>query len=161
MSRFTEPLAYEATEIFRGGRTRTLFVDGEAAIELVGARRLIRLTRAFAYDCPRTGRRFEVPVGFECDLGSIPGFARWALSPDDPWAQAYVLHDWLYRTGVVDRATADLILWDALGLPFRAYREGKPEPLRIVCPALYRSLIYRSVRLGGAAAYRPAGLILI
>jgi hypothetical protein len=152
MSSFTVPLLYESTDTFRGGRSRRRMLDGVEVCELVGARRLFRITRGFVYVCERTGLSIPVDEGFLCDLGSIPGFARGWLSPDDPWAAAFVLHDWLYRSKMFDRLTCDLILWDALGLPYRAYDEAD-RMYRVVCPSLARTAIYYAVRAGGRAAY--------
>ena len=131
---------------------RPLFVDGVEVCELTGARRLFRVTQGLAYECERTGRTIRIEDGFVCDLGSIPGLARWWLSPDDPWAQAFVLHDWLYQTRMFDRHTCDLIMWDALGLPYRAYDEAG-RMYRVVCPGGDRTAIYWSVRAGGGSAY--------
>lgn len=150
MSSFTEPLAYCSTDIFAGGRLSPIGIGDE--YELTGGRRMFKLSQGFAYTCGRTLHTFLAPAGFLCDLGSIPGLARFAMSPDDPWAQAFVLHDLLYRSKPVDRATADLIFWDALGLPFRAYGEDD-ELYRILCPKVYRSAIYYAVRLAGAKAW--------
>jgi hypothetical protein len=131
---------------------RPLFVGGAEVSELTGARRLFRVTRGSSYECERTGTTIRLGEGFICDLGSIPGFARWWLSPDDPWAQAFVLHDWLYRTRLFDRRTCDLILWDALGLPYRAYDEAG-RMYRVVCPGGERAAIYWAVRAAGGSAY--------
>lgn len=131
---------------------RPLFIDGVEVCELTGARRLFKLTRDLVYQCDRTGATIRVPAGFCCDLGSIPAFARWALSPDDPWAAAFALHDWLYRVRALPRIDCDKILRDALGLPFRAYDE-RGAMFRIVCPAPARLAIYAAVRIGGASSY--------
>lgn len=152
MSSFTEPLNYESTDIFRGGHLRSLKVEGQETWELVGARRIFQVIKPFSYTCNRTNRVYVIPTGFKCDLGSIPKIATVFLSPDDPWAQAYVLHDYLYQMKIVDRKTADLILWDALKLPYRAYDEANKQ-YRIVCPSLYRTAIYQSVNLFGSSAY--------
>ena len=115
--------------------------------ELVGARRMVRITRGFAYRDNRAGLEVVIEPGFLSDLGSIPALARSWLSPNDPWAQAYVVHDKLYELQIVSRKTADLILWDALGLPYRTYRNGVVR--RVICPKLERAAIYSAVRVGG------------
>lgn len=77
-----------------------------------GKGRLWVLDSSLRYHSDRHGD-FEIPRGFECDLSSIPlgglGFAR----PTD-WPQAGVLHDWLYRTGCVERGVADDLYREAL-----------------------------------------------
>ncbi len=60
------------------------------------------------------GRIFEVPVGFDTDLASVPWAfrrvaARWSAS-----ARAATLHDWIYRTAAVERGLADSIFWEGL-----------------------------------------------
>ncbi len=166
MSSFSEPLSYRSTDRFVGGHTRHTVIDTdegpEPATELVGARRVVEITRPFTYTCPRTGCDVTIDYGFATDLGSIPAIARVFLSPDDPWAQAYVVHDWHYDRQIVERRVADAILWDALGVPFRAYTSDDPppdeEPRRVICPAIYRWAIWLAVRIGGR--YRrmhPAG----
>ncbi|MDY8108245.1 DUF1353 domain-containing protein [Fulvimarina sp. 2208YS6-2-32] len=138
MSAYTEPLSYRSTDYWRNGR------------------RLYELEAGFTFYSELAQRSITVPVGFLTDLGSIPAFARWWLSSDDFWAQAYVLHDRLYHTREMDRATADLILWEALGLPYRVYDEDGVMR-RETCPALARSAIYQAVRIGGGPAYQRGG----
>ena len=157
MSLFTEPLSYASTDRFVGGWLfeRRLRIDGrdEKADTLVFSRRIYRVQSPFVYDDHRTGAVITVERGFETDLGSIPALARWWLSPSDPWAQAFVLHDRLYQTQQFARKDADRILLDALKLPFRAYSRGRM--LRVLCPFLERWAIYYAVRLGGAYPKRP------
>ena len=81
-----------------------------------------------------------VPVGFICDLASVPKLFI-ALAPD--WQQSArsgVLHDWLYRTGRLARAAADAMFRAALRSDgvgrFRAWA------------------MYQAVRIGGRRAWR-------
>lgn len=70
------------------------------------------------------GFRHEVPEGTETDLASIPGVlarvpilaAPWCLDLDKTGRsrRPAVLHDDLYATGVVDRKTADNLLYAAM-----------------------------------------------
>lgn len=69
------------------------------------------------------GAVIDVPAGFDSDLGSIPWWARWLISPSDPdCAQAYMLHDWMNKLtagrppqmGVWSSQAAAAILYDAL-----------------------------------------------
>lgn len=100
----------------------------------------------------RNGFFITFPVGEPTDLGSIPQDA-WSLgfSPDGEGAEAYAIHDLLYRTsgtclhnGKVyrtrpapyTRAEADWILRDGLGLCGMS--------------VVRRNLIYAAVRWGGA-----------
>lgn len=62
-----------------------------------------------------------VPVNFRFDLASIPAFARFYISNDNPRVRRpAVIHDWMYakvgRLGrvTVDRSRADKIFYHAL-----------------------------------------------
>lgn len=49
-----------------------------------------------------------VPEGFVTDLGSVPWYFSWLVSRyGEGMTNAYILHDWLYRTGQVSRKDAD------------------------------------------------------
>ncbi|MEY2689723.1 MAG: hypothetical protein RL375_3922 [Pseudomonadota bacterium] len=85
----------------------------------------------------------EVPAGFETDFASIPRLF-WTLvgHPAGRYAQAAVLHDYLYRTGAVPRREAD-----------RTFREAMDV---LGVPAWQRWVMWAGVRVGGWAAYNPA-----
>lgn len=56
-----------------------------------------------------------VPVGFETDLGSVPGIFRWLISPGDgSCAAAFVLHDYLCVITNFSRVVTDAVLFEAL-----------------------------------------------
>ena len=55
-----------------------------------------------------------VPVGFKTDLASIPRPLWFIVPPDGSYTPAAVVHDYLYRTGLTDRATADRIFIEAM-----------------------------------------------
>jgi hypothetical protein len=57
---------------------------------------------------------FVVPKGFVCDLASIPKFITWLVPSWDQTAGAGILHDWLYRTGLLSRLDADALFYEAL-----------------------------------------------
>lgn len=137
MSSYPEPLAYRSTDIWRNGR------------------RLYQVLAGFSFASDLFQMKVEVPTGFRTDLGSIPALVRWWLSPDAPYAQAYVVHDRLYAIQA-DREMADMILWEALGLPYRVYDETGAMH-RVTCPVLKRVAIYWAVRIGGGPAYRRHG----
>lgn len=86
-----------------------------------------------------------VEAGFVTDLASVPRPLYWFLPPDGPWAQAAVLHDWLYSGTYVPRWMADGVLYDAAG----AWLPGWPRVGR-----LQRLALWLGVRIGGGRAYR-------
>jgi hypothetical protein len=66
--------------------------------------------------------KFVVPAGFRSDFASIPSFA-WPIigHPAGEYAQAAVLHDYLYATRIVSREDADGLFLEAmkvLGVPW-------------------------------------------
>lgn len=78
-----------------------------------------------------------VPAGFVTDLASVP---RWALSLIGETAhEASVPHDFAYNLGVMSRALADEMLYEACILA--------------EIPKWKAKLIYAGVRLGGWAHY--------
>jgi hypothetical protein len=136
MSSFTEPLRFENTDRWEGGR------------------RYVRITKAFRYYVGRecSSLYVDIPEGFETDLGSIPRPFWGFVSPDSPWSSAYVLHDWLYRDAGPSRAMCDLILNEALGVPQRV--ETTNGERQVTMPPAQCLAIYRAVRLGGSRAYQ-------
>lgn len=56
----------------------------------------------------------EVPKGFVTDLTSVPRPFWSLLRPDGEYAYAAIIHDYLYWTQPIDRATADSIFWSAM-----------------------------------------------
>lgn len=86
---------------------------------------------------------FLIPAGFETDFASIPR-PLWSLigHPAGRYAQAAVLHDYLYRTHIVRRARADALFREAM------------EALNV--PTWQRWAMWAAVRAGGWWAYRAA-----
>lgn len=87
---------------------------------------------------------YTVPAGFETDFASIPRVF-WTLvgHPAGQYAQAAVLHDWLYRTKAVPRAEADRIFREAMVV--------------LQVPAWQRWAMWAAVRVAGWAAYGTDG----
>lgn len=94
-----------------------------------------------------TGRTVEVPADFVTDFASVPRLLWWLYPPHDHTARAAALHDYLYRTGMVSRAVADLAFLEVMlsdgvrpsrawamyyavrafgWIPFRRYRSKPP-----------------------------------
>lgn len=56
-----------------------------------------------------------VPVGFITDFSSVPRILSWFIAPNDRgFAEAGIVHDWLYRHGPYSQANADLIFRELL-----------------------------------------------
>ena len=96
------------------------------------------LHEKFGFWTPRTGL-IMVPAGFVTDLASIPRLFWNILPPFGKYTRAAIVHDWLYRTQMRTRETADRVLWDGM----------------VACgvPWWQRVIIYQNVRWFGFAAW--------
>jgi hypothetical protein len=97
MSSFTEPVILEVTQ---------------------RDKRPMRLYKGFVYEVgdKGSGRKIEVKAGFYTDLLSGPVVAKWLMNPTGRHVKADILHDFLYRTGIMPRKMADLIYLEAMGV---------------------------------------------
>lgn len=95
------------------------------------------LVQPLAYLSDIAGRAFVVPPGFRTDLASVPRLPLVFLLCGDCSREAAVIHDWLYQSHEVDRATADAVLREASACTG--------------VPAWRRWLMWCGVRLGGAS----------
>lgn len=100
------------------------------------------LLRDFYWDDPLLGM-IKVPKGFIFDGASIPSWA-WSILKIHPFSdeivKAGIVHDFLYRTRVVDRKDADDVLHRILRY------EDKLSSCKIF-------LIYNAVRVAGLEYY--------
>lgn len=87
-----------------------------------------------------SGESYTVPRNFRTDFASIPR-ALWSLvgHPAGRYAQAAVLHDFLYKTAPVSRARADALFLEAMGVLGVRWSQ--------------RWALYLGVRVGGWAAW--------
>lgn len=84
--------------------------------------------------------RIVVPAGSATDLASIPRPLRGILNQNGRSRRAAVLHDYLYRQGIVPRAGADAVFRRALGADGMSW--------------LGRLTYWAGVRLGGWIVWR-------
>jgi len=105
-----------------------------------------RVTAPLVYRSDVAGQTFIVPAGFETDFASVPRAPVAFLLAADSAHEASALHDWLYSTHPVDRASADGILKEA------SIASGVPS---------WRAwLMYWGVRLGGGSHWsKPSGVV--
>jgi hypothetical protein len=89
---------------------------------------------------------YEVPAGFETDFASIPFLLLLLLGPMNGWVSDYgrsaLIHDLLYRTGLVSRPRADATFYTAM------VSEWVLWPTRFT--------MWAAVRCFGWTAYQPA-----
>ena len=109
----------------------------------IGDGRRWRLVEPFEYY--RTGTehlRYEVPAGFVTDFASVPRLLWPILPPYGRYGKAAVLHDWLYRSALVDRDEADFIF---------------KEAMEILGVAQWKTrLLYWGVRIFGAKRFKQS-----
>lgn len=96
------------------------------------------------YDSFVTGITFVVPAGFRTDLASVPRLPLVYWLCGGRANKPATLHDFLYSTGIVPRATADAVFREAMTV--------------VGVPTVYRWLMWAGVRAGGASHYtaKPA-----
>jgi len=95
-------------------------------------------------------RMCKVPVGFNSDLASIPRFLWPILPPTGVYDKAAILHDYLYRRGVVYKLNQG---------PYRPKREEADKIFYSAMKSLdvpwwKRKLMYHSVRAFGSKYYK-------
>ncbi len=88
-------------------------------------------------------RAIRVPPGFITDFASVPRIPIAFLLTGDTAHPAAVVHDWLYTTHEVSRATADAVLQEAAAC--------------VGVPAWRRWLMWAAVRVGGADGWAAPG----
>ena len=99
-----------------------------------------RLLVDLVYSSPLAALTFTVPAGFVTDFASVPRYLPIAFAlTGDTAHRAAVIHDWLYTTHQVDRATADAVLREAA----------------ISCgvPTWRADLLWEGVRIGGSGPW--------
>lgn len=79
------------------------------------------------------------PIGFYTDFASVPRIGIVYAMLGDTAHEPAVIHDWLYYSALTDRATADKVLLEAMGV--------------IGLPWWRRWPIYAGVRVGGWYAW--------
>lgn len=104
------------------------------------------LLRPLAY-VSRSGERFDVHAGFITDFSSYPAFVRAVYGVNDETRYAAILHDYLYRVGIVSRKRADELYREAL--EFCGTRASK------------RSLLFVGLRVGGWRHYKRSKVPLM
>lgn len=81
-----------------------------------------------------------VPTGFKTDFASVPRFFWRVIPPDGQYAQASVLHDFLYNRKIRPRLECDQIFLESM------------EVLGVTW--WKRKVMYRAVRLFGWVAFK-------
>jgi len=107
-------------------------------------RRVAVLRETWFYCSPDNGDLYAVPAGYVTDFASIPAAAKLLFPPFGDWAEAAIVHDWIYDVGAVGgRERADQVFKTAMA----EMGVGKVR----------KTLMYWAVRAGGSGAYKDAG----
>lgn len=101
-----------------------------------------QLLNLFAYRSEVADTVFVVPKGFVTDFASVPRIPVAFLLTGDCAHEAAVIHDWLYTSHEVDRATADAVFREAVELGNPGWRAW---------------LMWAGVRLGGGGSWDATG----
>ena len=80
-----------------------VFVDGDVVVRQVDAKQW-ELRSPWPTREPRAS---PVPTGFRTDFASIPRLVVWLIPRYGLYTRSAILHDYLCKTKVVDRADAD------------------------------------------------------
>ena len=101
-----------------------------------------KLLQPLVYQSDKLGRHVTVPAGFVTDYASVPRlpFAFWLAG--DTAHEAAVVHDWLYTSHEVDRATADAVF---------------AEAMRVSDPRAPAGLMWLAVRVAGGGSWNAPG----
>ena len=99
-----------------------------------------RVDKPFSYQSEVAHRMITVPAGFVTDFASVPRLPFMFWLTGDTSHEAAVIHDYLYRTGILPRDISDKVLLEASAV------SG--------VPGWRRSLMYWGVRLGGTSSYK-------
>ncbi len=91
-------------------------LDARIIKHLPNGRPLWRLLSPLVYDSELLGFITTVPTGHETDLASVPRLPLIYLLAGDTAHEASVVHDYLYSTGDVQRATADAVFREAMAV---------------------------------------------
>ena len=99
-----------------------------------------RVDEPFSYQSDIAHRLITIPAGFVTDFASVPRLPIIFWLTGDTSREAAVVHDYLYRTGILPRDTSDKVFFEASAV------SG--------VPGWRRRLMYWGVRLGGALSYK-------
>lgn len=100
-----------------------------------GRRRRLLEPIVYHVGAPDSPDRIVIPAGFITDGGSVPRILWAVLDPWGPASKPYVLHDFLYHTGLRSRLVSDAIFMEAMEVVGVGF--------------IRRKILYRGVRLGG------------
>ncbi|MDB2439540.1 DUF1353 domain-containing protein [Hellea sp.] len=117
------------------------------------------ITKPFEYHVGKfdSGNKVSVPLGYCSDGASVPRPLRWFLEPWGPYAQAAIVHDFLYSTWQRPRKEADEIFCEAIKVITEdSYNDGESSyktPDYTKRGKIIALFAYWGVRVGGKFGY--------
>lgn len=99
-----------------------------------------QLDHDFRYQSDVVGKTITVPAGFVTDFASVPRLPLIYALFGDTSHEAAVVHDWLYKSKIVERPVADAVLKEACSVAG--------------IPAWRRWGMYLGVRVGGGKPWQ-------
>lgn len=91
------------------------FKEKYIVVEVPQSGDIRKLLRGLTYTSKSTKTSIYVPEGFKTDLGSIPQLLQGIFPKDGKAMFAYILHDYLYYTGMYSQHACDNMLDEAMG----------------------------------------------
>lgn len=130
--------------------TAPLYTADVGRVERMRPIRVVIRSFAFGLTGPHDPEHIIVPAGFCSDGASVPRLFWGVISNWGKYAQAAIVHDLIYATGLLDRAAADRIFREAIQVLGRDTETDLPTARGQVSSFIG----YWAVQLGGAGGYR-------
>jgi len=117
------------------------------------------ITKPFEYHLGKfgSGNKVTIPLGYCSDGASVPRPLRWFLEPWGKYAQAAIVHDFLYSTWQRPRKEADLIFREAIEIitedTYGGSESSYDTPDYSKRGKLVAFFAYWGVRIGGKFGY--------
>lgn len=113
------------------------------------------ITEPFQYHIGKKGSsdRVTIPKGFCSDGASVPRLLRGILEPWGKYAQAAIVHDFLYNTWQKPRKEADLIFREAILVISEDVGKDSGDPDYTWKGKFVAFITYWGVRIGGRGGY--------
>ena len=90
------------------------FKESHVVLEVPQSGDIRKLLRGLTYTSKEFTVSIYVPEGFKTDLGSIPQLLQGIFPKDGKAMFAYILHDYLYYTGMYSQSDCDDMLDEAM-----------------------------------------------
>lgn len=90
------------------------FKESHVVLEVPQSGDIRKLLKGLTYTSEAFSVQVYIPEGFKTDLGSIPQLLQGIFPKDGKAMFAYILHDYLYYTGIYSQFECDSMLDEAM-----------------------------------------------